>query len=182
LDISAAGAEIGHYWIFDRKILDLSAYGKFVDNFSQTFSSVVVSLGTQRITVQGIGESRCGADAGASASLSLSSTARVYLNYDAKVRAAMQSHHGTFGVEFKWWRTPDRLQTRAKLFCEPLSQFHQHTPVGRVRDLAERNDQPQPFHDAQIDLILANKPQQLLTRRMAVVRIHPKSSPNEQRR
>ena len=47
------GAEIGHYWIFDRKILDLSAYGKFVDNFAQNFSSVLVSLGPQSITVQG---------------------------------------------------------------------------------------------------------------------------------
>ncbi len=28
------GAEIGHYWIFDQKIFDLSAYGKFVDNTS----------------------------------------------------------------------------------------------------------------------------------------------------
>jgi uncharacterized protein with beta-barrel porin domain len=97
-----AGAEIGRYWIFDRKILDLSAYGKFVDNFSQNFSSVVVSLGAQSITVQGIGESRYGADAGAGASLSLSNTARIYLNYDGKFRAAMQSHQGTLGVEFKW--------------------------------------------------------------------------------
>jgi uncharacterized protein with beta-barrel porin domain len=97
-----AGAEIGHYWIFDRKILDLLAYGKFVDNFSQDFNSVVVSLGTQSITVQGIGESRYGADAGAGASLSLSNTARIYLNYDAKFRAAMQSHQGTLGVEFRW--------------------------------------------------------------------------------
>jgi len=97
-----AGAEIGRYWIFDRKILDLSAYGKLVDNFSQDFSSVVVSLGTQSITVQGIGESRYGADAGAGASLSLSNTARIYFNYDAKFRAAMQSHQGTLGVEFKW--------------------------------------------------------------------------------
>jgi uncharacterized protein with beta-barrel porin domain len=96
------GAEIGHYWIFDRKILDLSAYGKFVDNVEQNFSSVVVSLGAQNITVQGVGESRYGADAGASASLSLSNTARVYVNYDAKFRAAMQSHQGTLGVEFKW--------------------------------------------------------------------------------
>lgn len=35
---------------------------QFVDNFSQAFSSVVVSLGAQSITVQGIGESRYGAD------------------------------------------------------------------------------------------------------------------------
>jgi uncharacterized protein with beta-barrel porin domain len=96
------GAEVGHYWIFDRKIFDLSAYGKFVDNVSQNFSSVTVSLGPQSITVQGIGESRYGADAGASASLSLSNTARLYLNYDGKFRAALQSHQGTAGVELKW--------------------------------------------------------------------------------
>jgi uncharacterized protein with beta-barrel porin domain len=47
------GAEIGHYWILDQKILDLSAYGKFVDNFSQNFGLVLVSLGPQSITVQG---------------------------------------------------------------------------------------------------------------------------------
>ena len=45
------GAEIGYYWIFDQKVLDLSAYGKAVDNFSQNFSSLVVSLGPQTITV-----------------------------------------------------------------------------------------------------------------------------------
>ena len=63
---------------------------------------MTVSLGTESITVQGVGESRYGADTGASASLSLSNTARVYLNYDGKFRAAMQSHQGTAGVEFKW--------------------------------------------------------------------------------
>jgi uncharacterized protein with beta-barrel porin domain len=96
------GAEVGHYWIFDQKILDLSAYGKFVDNFSQNFGSVTVSLGPQNITVQGIGESQYGADAGASASLSLSNTARLYVNYDGKFRAATQSHQGTVGVELRW--------------------------------------------------------------------------------
>jgi uncharacterized protein with beta-barrel porin domain len=96
------GAEIGRYWIFDQKILDLSAYGKFVDNVAQNFGAVTVSLGAQSILVQGIGESRYGADAGASASLSLSNTARLYINYDAKYRAAMQSHQGTLGLELKW--------------------------------------------------------------------------------
>jgi uncharacterized protein with beta-barrel porin domain len=96
------GAEIGHYWIFDRKILDLSAYGKAVDNLVQNFNSSTVSLGTQSITVQGIGESQYGADAGASASLSLTNAVRVYLNYDGKFRAALQSHQGTVGVEVRW--------------------------------------------------------------------------------
>jgi uncharacterized protein with beta-barrel porin domain len=96
------GAEIGHYWIFDGKIFDLSGYGKFVDNVVQNFSDITVSQGVQSITFQGIGESRYGADAGASASLSLTNTARLYVNYDAKLRAAMQSHQGTVGVELKW--------------------------------------------------------------------------------
>ena len=94
------GAEIGHYWIVDQKVLDLSAYGKAVDNFSQNFSSVVVSLGPQTITVQGIGESQYGA--GASASLALTNTLRVYLNYDGKFRSQLQSHQGTLGLEVKW--------------------------------------------------------------------------------
>jgi uncharacterized protein with beta-barrel porin domain len=96
------GAEVGHYWIIDQKVLDLSAYGKLVDNVAQNFSSVLVSLGANSIAVQGIGESQYGADAGASASLSLTNTARIYINYDGKFRAAMQSHQGTVGVEFKW--------------------------------------------------------------------------------
>jgi len=96
------GAEIGHYWIFDQKILDLSAYGKFVDNFSQNFSTITVSLDTQSVTLQGIGESQYGADVGAAASLSLTDRLRLYVNYDGKFRTATQSHQGTLGVEFKW--------------------------------------------------------------------------------
>jgi uncharacterized protein with beta-barrel porin domain len=94
------GAEVG--WIFDQRVLDLSAYGKFVDNVSQNFGSIVVSLGPESVTFQGIGESRYGADAGAAASLNLNDKTRLYINYDGKFRAATQSHQGTLGVEFKW--------------------------------------------------------------------------------
>ncbi len=96
------GAEIGRYWIADGKIFDLSAYGKFVDNFHQHFSDVTVSLGPERITVQGIGESQYGADAGAAASLSLTGTLRIYANYDGKFRSYSQSHQGTVGIEVKF--------------------------------------------------------------------------------
>ncbi|MBE7608069.1 autotransporter domain-containing protein, partial [Salmonella enterica subsp. enterica serovar 4:-:1,2] len=95
------GAEVGRYFIFDRKILDLSAYGKFVDNVSQNLGSVQVSLGNQSIIVPGIGESRYGMDAGAAASLSLTSTARLYVNYDGKFRNALTSHQGTLGFEYR---------------------------------------------------------------------------------
>jgi len=96
------GAEIGRYFIFDQKILDLSAYGKLVDNFHQDLGSIQVSLGTQNIVVPGIGESRYGMDAGASASLSLTSVARLYVNYDGKFRNELTSHQGTVGFEYKW--------------------------------------------------------------------------------
>ena len=96
------GAEVGHTFIFDQKILDVSAYGKFVDNVMQNFGSILVSLGPESITLQGIGESRYGADAGAAASLSLNDRWRLYANYDGKFRAAMQQHQGTVGVEYKW--------------------------------------------------------------------------------
>ena len=96
------GAEIGRYFIFDQKILDLSAYGKFVDNFYQDLGRCQVSLGTQNIIVPGIGESRYGMDAGASASLSLTNTARLYVNYDGKFRNALTSHQGTVGFEYQW--------------------------------------------------------------------------------
>ena len=69
---------------------------------TRDLSSVTVSSAFQSITVQGIGESRYGADTGASASVSLSNMVRVYLNYDGKFRAALQSHQGTAGLELRW--------------------------------------------------------------------------------
>ena len=91
------GAEVGRYFILDRKILDLSAYGKFIDNFHQNFSPVLVSIpGFQPVSVRGIGESRYGADAGAAASLSLSNNFRLYARYDGKFREHFRiaSGHG----------------------------------------------------------------------------------------
>jgi uncharacterized protein with beta-barrel porin domain len=97
------GAEVGRYFILDRTILDLSAYGKFIDNFHQSFSTVTVSMpGFQPIAVQGIGESRYGADAGAAASLSLTNKFRLYARYDGKFREQFVSHMGTAGVEVRW--------------------------------------------------------------------------------
>lgn len=97
-----AGAEVGHYWIVDRRVIDVSAYGKFVDNLHQNISSVQVSLGTNSIAVQGIRESRYGADAGASVSIGLTEAIRLYLSYDGKFRSGFESHQGLLGLEVKW--------------------------------------------------------------------------------
>jgi len=97
-----AGAEVGHYWIVGQQAIDISVYGKFVDNFTQNIGTVQVSLGNNAIGVQGIRESRNGADAGAGASWILSNAARLYANYDGRFRDGYQSHQGTLGVELKW--------------------------------------------------------------------------------
>jgi uncharacterized protein with beta-barrel porin domain len=69
----------------------------------QNFGTVTVSIpGFQSVTVQGIGESQYGADAGAAASLILSNNFRLYAHYDGKFRAQYQSHQGTVGLEVKW--------------------------------------------------------------------------------
>lgn len=97
-----AGAEFGHYWIVGQQAIDVSVYGKFVDNFVQNIGTVQVSLGNNAIGVAGIRESRNGADAGAAASWILSNTARLYANYDGRFRSGFESHQGTVGVELKW--------------------------------------------------------------------------------
>ncbi|MEW6643153.1 MAG: autotransporter outer membrane beta-barrel domain-containing protein [Pseudomonadota bacterium] len=96
------GAEIGHYWIIDGKVLDISGYGKFVDNVAQHLSPITVSTNGQSITVQGIRESTYGADAGAGLSYGLTGALRVYANYDGKFRQNFISHQGTIGLEVKW--------------------------------------------------------------------------------
>ena len=97
-----AGAEIGQYWVVGQQAIDVSAYGKFVDNFSQNVGAVQVSLGASSISVQGIRESQYGADAGAQASWIISNYVRLYANYDGRYRDGFQSHQGTGGIELKW--------------------------------------------------------------------------------
>lgn len=97
-----AGAEIGHYWIVGGQAIDVSAYGKFVDNFVQDMSPVQVSLGNNAVFAQGLRESTTGADAGAAVSFIMSRTARLYANYDGRFRDGFTSHQGTFGLELKW--------------------------------------------------------------------------------
>lgn len=97
------GAEVGRYWILTgRHVLDVSAYGKFIDNFHQEVDSVSVTSLLGAITVTGIRESQTGVDAGGMLSFGLTETSRVYLAYDGKFRDGFQSHQGTAGLEIRW--------------------------------------------------------------------------------
>lgn len=99
------GAEVGHYWIVDQKIIDLSAYGKFVDNLQQNVGSVNVAytsgIGTP-VTMQGIAESQYGFNTGATLSVSFTQSIRAYLAYDGKFREDFSSHTGTAGLDIRW--------------------------------------------------------------------------------
>jgi hypothetical protein len=76
------GAELGHSWLVDRRILDFAVYARLVDNLSQNFGTQTVLLANEPsllLLVSGVRESQLGADAGATLS--------------AKVTDAMQHLH-----------------------------------------------------------------------------------------
>jgi uncharacterized protein with beta-barrel porin domain len=98
------GGEIGHSWLMDRKIFDVSVYARLVENLSQNIGDLAISepnvSGVQFVT--GVRESSMGADAGASFSVKLSQLARLYAAYDGRFRGNLTSHSGTLGAEFRF--------------------------------------------------------------------------------
>jgi uncharacterized protein with beta-barrel porin domain len=100
-----AGAELGHSWLVGRTIFDLAAYGKVVDVVSQKAATLQLSAVTGAAlptTIQGVEESRFGFETGATGSVFVTDSARLYGIYDGKFRDGFQQHGGTLGVEFKW--------------------------------------------------------------------------------
>lgn len=100
-----AGAEIGHSWLVDRKLFDVAAYGRFVDNVVQNIGTLTVDNttgGSAPRLINGIRESNYGADAGVMASVKITQLARIYAVYDGRFRGNFVSHTGTAGVEFRW--------------------------------------------------------------------------------
>ncbi|HVX99897.1 MAG TPA: autotransporter outer membrane beta-barrel domain-containing protein [Pseudorhodoplanes sp.] len=97
-----AGAEFGNTWNFDKALFDLSAYGRLVGIVQQDIGTLQVGGGVVTVPVQGVGESRLGADAGAAATWRLSSLMRIYAAYDGRFRSNFTSHAGTLGLELRW--------------------------------------------------------------------------------
>jgi hypothetical protein len=65
------------------------------------------------------------------------------------------------------------------LLCKSLGELDQDAPVGRVFDFPKSHDEPQPFHDIQIDLIITKQLQQFVAGRIAVFNVHSESSRSE---
>ena len=97
------GAEVGHSWFSGKTIMDLSAYGRLVDNLSQNPGIVQVSdsLGPLQ-SLSGLRESDFGADAGATLSAKLSDAVRLYVLYEGRYRSNFTSHSATAGAEFRF--------------------------------------------------------------------------------
>jgi uncharacterized protein with beta-barrel porin domain len=99
------GGELGHSWLFRRTIMDVSAYGRLVDNLSQKLGTIQISdptAGALPRLVGGIRETKYGADSGAALAAKLSDAVRVYAIYDGRFRGNFVSHTGTVGAEFRW--------------------------------------------------------------------------------
>jgi uncharacterized protein with beta-barrel porin domain len=98
------GAEIGHTWLMNRRMFDLSGYARVVDIVWQQIPTLdVTSPGglTPRV-VQGAVESRLGIDASAMASYRFADNARLYVGYDGRFRDGAHTHGGVLGVEVRW--------------------------------------------------------------------------------
>ena len=99
------GAELGHSWLVDRRIVDFLVYGRFVDNLQQNFGSLQVTFASGAgapVLVSGVRESQYGADAGATLSTKVTDSMRLYLVYDGRYRSNLVSHGGTAGAEFRF--------------------------------------------------------------------------------
>ena len=99
------GAEVGHTWIMEQSMFDLSAYGRVVDIYWRQVPSLLLSSSNMLFTpqtVQGVLESRIGFDTGAMASYRFARNARAYAGYDGRFRDGYRAHGGTLGVEVRW--------------------------------------------------------------------------------
>ncbi len=99
------GAELGHSWLVDRRILDFAVYARLVDNLSQNFGTQTVLLANEPsllLLVLAVRESQLGADAGATLSAKVTDAMRIYIVYDGRYRSNLTSHSGTAGAEFRF--------------------------------------------------------------------------------
>jgi uncharacterized protein with beta-barrel porin domain len=100
-----AGAEIGDSFMIDKTLLDLSGYARALDSVAQNAPSLLLSSATGGelpTLIQGVPEARYGLDAGATASLRLTTLTRVYVGFDSHFRDGYQAYGGTVGGEIKW--------------------------------------------------------------------------------
>jgi outer membrane autotransporter protein len=97
------GSEVGHSWLLDRTIMDVSAYGRLVNNISQDIGAIQVTDNVnQPQLVSGVRESTLGADAGATLSAKITDMVRLYAVYDGRFRSNFTAHSGTVGAEIRF--------------------------------------------------------------------------------
>jgi hypothetical protein len=58
------------------------------------------------------------------------------------------------------------------LLRETLGEFDQNTSIGRIPDFPEGDDEPQPFDNIQVDLVVAKQLQQSIPGVIGIVDVH----------
>ena len=99
------GGEIGQFWMLYKTMIDVSAYGRLVDVVSYSAPPFVLGPAAGiaiNQTIQPPTEARLGYEMGATASLRISSMARLYATYEARLRGGFESQSGSVGIEFRW--------------------------------------------------------------------------------
>jgi hypothetical protein len=69
--------------------------------------------------------------------------------------------------------------TNRRLIRQALGEFNQNASIRRIADFPERNDEPQPLDDIQIDLIVPEQLQQFVPGVIGIVDVHHASSGRE---
>ena len=73
----------------------------------------------------------------------------------------------------------ERVAASRRLLRKPFGEFDEDAPVGRILDFPEGDDQPQPFDNIQIDLIVPKQLQQFVAGTIGVFNVHNESSRSE---
>ena len=111
------GGELGHSWLVDRRIMDVSVYGAFrrqpVAELRSASDPDTTGVNLPQF-VAGVRESNLGADAGAALSAKVTDAMRLYIVYDGRFRSNLTSHSGTVGAEFRWWLKPAAAPSDAR--------------------------------------------------------------------
>mgnify|MGYP003338865551 FL=1 len=95
--------EIGHSWIAGRTIMDISAYGRLVNNLSQSLGSIqVTDTGGIPTVVSGVRESKIGADTGVKLTANLTKQLNFFAAYDGQFRSNFEAHTGTVGANYRF--------------------------------------------------------------------------------
>jgi len=71
------------------------------------------------------------------------------------------------------------IVTGQRLPCKSFGEFNEGTAVAGILDFPEGDNEPQPFDNIQVDLIIPEQLQQFVARSIGIFNVHSESSRSE---